>query len=427
VQPLLDAIVDYLPSPIDVPPVEGVNSEGVLETRSANRKENFCGLAFKLASDPFVDNLTYLRVYSGSLRLGDKVFNSVKHKQEKIGRILRMHANKREEIKEISAGDIAGIVGLRFTGTGDTICAAGDTIRLETMEFPEPVISTAIEPKSTADEEKLQASLMKIAFEDPSFRIRKDVDSGQTVISGMGELHLEIIVDRLFREFKVAANVGNPQVAYKETVEVASRAEGLFDHQAGSKSQYGHVWLEVSPLARGAGFVFQNRVPAGNIPAEFIPAIERGVAGSLDSGFLIGFPTTDIQVSLVDGSYHEENSSEQAFGVAAAIAVRNALAKASPVLLEPVMELEIVVPEASLGDVVGDLSSKRARIMGMDVRRDDVQVVTAQVPLAEMFGYSTSLRSATQGRASFSMQFAAYDRVPDKIAEKIIKRIKGYV
>jgi elongation factor G len=427
VQPLLDAIVDYLPSPIDVPPVEGVNSEGVLETRSASRKENFCGLAFKLASDPFVDNLTYLRVYSGSLRLGDKVFNSVKHKQEKIGRILRMHANKREEIKEISAGDIAGIVGLRFTGTGDTICAAGDTIRLETMEFPEPVISTAIEPKSTADEEKLQASLMKIAFEDPSFRIRKDVDSGQTVISGMGELHLEIIVDRLFREFKVAANVGNPQVAYKETVEVASRAEGLFDHQAGSKSQYGHVWLEVSPLARGAGFVFQNSVPAGNIPAEFIPAIERGVAGSLDSGFLIGFPTTDIQVSLVDGSYHEENSSEQAFGVAAAIAVRNALAKASPVLLEPVMELEIVVPEASLGDVVGDLSSKRARIMGMDVRRDDVQVVTAQVPLAEMFGYSTSLRSATQGRASFSMQFAAYDRVPDKIAEKIIKRIKGYV
>jgi elongation factor G len=427
VQPLLDAIVDYLPSPIDVPPVEGVNSEGVLETRSASRKENFCGLAFKLASDPFVDNLTYLRVYSGSLRLGDKVFNSVKHKQEKIGRILRMHANKREEIKEISAGDIAGIVGLRFTGTGDTICAAGDTIRLETMEFPEPVISTAIEPKSTADEEKLQASLMKIAFEDPSFRIRKDVDSGQTVISGMGELHLEIIVDRLFREFKVAANVGNPQVAYKETIEVASRAEGLFDHQAGSKSQYGHVWLEVSPLARGAGFVFQNRVPAGNIPAEFIPAIERGVAGSLDSGFLIGFPTTDIQVSLVDGSYHEENSSEQAFGVAAAIAVRNALAKASPVLLEPVMELEIVVPEASLGDVVGDLSSKRARIMGMDVRRDDVQVVTAQVPLAEMFGYSTSLRSATQGRASFSMQFAAYDRVPDKIAEKIIKRIKGYV
>jgi elongation factor G len=427
VQPLLDAIVDYLPSPIDVPPVEGVNSEGVLEVRTASRKENFCGLAFKLASDPFVDNLTYLRVYSGSLRLGDKVFNSVKHKQEKIGRILRMHANKREEIKEITAGDIAGIVGLRFTGTGDTICAPGDTIRLETMEFPEPVISTAIEPKSTADEEKLQASLAKIALEDPSFRIRRDVDSGQTVISGMGELHLEIIVDRLSREFKVAANVGNPQVAYKETIEVVGRAEGLFDHQAGSKSQYGHVWLEVSPLDRGSGFVFLNRIPAGNIPAEFIPAIERGIAGSLDSGFLIGFPTTDIQVSLVDGSYHEENSSEQAFGVAASIAVRNALAKASPVLLEPVMELEIVVPEASLGDVVGDLSSKRARIMGMDVRRDGVQVVTAQVPLAEMFGYSTSLRSATQGRASFSMQFAAYDRVPDKIAEKIIKRIKGYV
>lgn len=427
VQPLLDAIVDYLPSPVDVPPVEGVNSVGEVEIREASRKGKFCGLAFKLASDPFVDNLTYLRVYSGTLKLGDKVFNSVKHKQEKIGRILKMHANKREEVKEVAAGDIAGLVGLKFTGTGDTICEAGGTIRLETMEFPEPVISTAIEPKSSADEEKLQASLAKIAFEDPSFRIRTDADSGQTVISGMGELHLEIIVDRLFREFKVAASVGNPQVAYKETVEIESRAEGLFEQQSSSKPQYGHVWLEVAPLPRGAGFEFRNLIPAGNVPAEFIPAIERSITDNLDSGVLIGFPTTDIRVSLVDGSYHEENSSEQAFGVAAAIALRNALVQNRSVLLEPVMELEIVLPEASLGDVIADLSSKRAKILGMDVRQEGIQVITAQVPLAEMFGYSTSLRSATQGRASFNMQFAVYDIVPDKIAQKIIKRIKGFV
>ena len=426
VQPLLDAIVDYLPSPVDVPPIEGINIDGETEVREASRKEKFCGLAFKLASDPFVDNLTYLRVYSGSLKVGDKVFNSIKRKQEKIGRILKMHANKREEIKEVAAGDIAGLVGLKFTGTGDTICESGDSIVLETMDFPEPVISTAIEPKSTADEDKLQTSLAKVAFEDPSFKIKIDPDSGQTIISGMGELHLEIIVDRLRREFKVAANVGNPQVAYKETIEAAAKAEGLFDQQAATKSQYGHVWLEVSPLARGKGFEFQNLIPQENIPAEFIPAIERGINDSLDSGVLIGFPTTDIRVSLVDGSYHEENSSEQAFGVAAAMALRKALEQAKPILLEPLMELEIVMPEASLGDVVGDLNAKRAKIMGMDVRQGGLQVVTAQVALAEMFGYSTDLRSATQGRASFSMHFASYDRVPDKIAEKIIKRIKGF-
>jgi elongation factor G len=427
VQPLLDAIVDYLPSPVDVPPIEGVNSEGGVEVREASGQERFCGLVFKLASDPFVDNLAYLRVYSGSLKAGDKVYNPVKHKQEKIGRILKMHANKREEIKEVGVGEIAGLVGLRFTGTGDTICQLGDSIKLETMIFPEPVISTAIEPKSTADEDKLQASLAKVAFEDPSFRMRKDADTGQTIISGMGELHLEIIVDRLLREFKVAANVGNPQVAYKETVEGESRAEGLFDQQAGSKPQYGHVWLEIAPLERGGGFEFKNCISAGSIPAEFIPAIERGVTDGLDSGVLIGFPTTDVRVSLVGGSYHEENSSEQAFGVAASMALRNALSQAGPILLEPVMELEIVLPEASLGDVVGDLNSKRAKILGMDARQDGVQVVTAQVPLAEMFGYSTSLRSATQGRANFSMQFAAYDKVPVKVAEKIIKRIKGFV
>jgi len=427
VQPLLDAIVDYLPAPVDVPPIEGINGEGDTEVRKASRQENFCGLVFKLASDPFVDNLAYLRVYSGVLKVGDKVYNPVKRKQEKIGRILKMHANKREEVKEIGAGEIAGLVGLRFTGTGDTICQPGDTIMLETMIFPEPVISTAIEPKSTADEDKLQASLAKIAFEDPSFRMRKDSDTGQTIISGMGELHLEIIVDRLLRDFKVAANVGNPQVAYKETIEGEGRAEGLFDQQAGSKPQYGHVWLEIAPLERGAGFEFENCIPAGNIPPEFIPAIERGVSDGLDSGVMIGFPTTDLRVSLVDGSYHEENSSEQAFGVAASMALRKALSQADPVLLEPVMELEIVLPDANLGDVVGDLNSKRAKILGIDARQDGVQVVTAQVPLAEMFGYSTSLRSATQGRGNFSMQFAAYDIVPEKVADKIIKRIKGFV
>jgi len=427
VQPLLDAIVDYLPSPVDVPPVEGENSAGELETRKASDKERFCGLAFKLASDPFVDNLTYVRIYSGILKLGSKVFNPGKHKQEKIGRILKMHANKREEVKEVAAGDIAALVGMRFTGTGDTLCEMGDSIRLETMEFPEPVISTAIEPKSTADEDKLKDSLAKIAKEDPSFTVRIDPDTGQTIISGMGELHLDIIVDRLLREFKVAANVGNPQVAYKETIAAEGRAEGLFEQQAVGKSQYGHVWLEVAPLPRGAGFEFENRIPTGNIPEEFIPAIERGITDSLDSGVLIGFPTVDLKVSLVDGSYHEENSSEQAFGVAAAMAFRKALEQAHAVLLEPIMELEIVLPEASLGDVIADLNSKRAKIMGMAARQAGIQMVTAQVALAEMFGYSTDLRSATQGRASFSMQFANYDLVPERIAEKIVKRIKGFI
>jgi len=427
VQPLLDAIVDYLPSPLDVPPVKGHGPDGEELIREASSTEKFCGLAFKLASDPFVDKLTYLRVYSGRLHSGDKVFNSVKHKQEKIGRILKMHANKREEVKEIETGDIAALVGLKFTSTGDTLCESGDNIRLETMDFPEPVISTAIEPKSTADEDKLQAALDKVSLEDPSFRVKKDPDSGQTIISGMGELHLEIIVDRLLREFKVAANVGKPQVAYKETIEAAGRGEGLFEHQVAGKAHYGHVWLAVTPLERGAGYEFENRLKPESIPAEYLPAIERGIKDSLDSGVLIGFPVVDLRVSLVDGSYHEEHSSEQAFGVAANMAFRHALEQAGSVLLEPIMELEIVLPEASLGDVIGDLNSKRARILGMEPGLEGLQVVTAQVPLAEMFGYSTSLRSATQGRASFTMQYATYDRVPDRVAEQIIKRIKGFV
>ena len=426
VQPLLDAIIDYLPSPLDVPPVEGHGPDGELLTRAPSSNDKFCALAFKLASDPFVDKLTYLRVYSGRLKSGDKVFNSVKHKQEKIGRILRMHANKREEVKEIEAGDIVALVGMKFTSTGDTLCETGDNIRLETMEFPEPVISTAIEPRSTADEEKLQISLDKVALEDPSFRVKKDPDTGQTIISGMGELHLEIIVDRLQREFKVAANVGRPQVSYKETIEAEARGEGIFDQLVGGKSLYGHVCLEVSPLDRGKGIVFESRVPPELIPAELLPAVERGVRGSLDSGVLLGFPVVDIRVCLVDGSRHEDSFSEQAFGVASTMALRDALAKAKPALLEPIMELEIVLPETNLGDVISDLNSKRARILGMDSRLQGIQVVTAQVPLAEMFGYSTALRSATQGRASFTMQFNSYDRVSDRIAEQIIKRIKGF-
>jgi len=426
VQPLLDAILDFLPSPLDVPPVVGLGSDGELITREASSKQKFCALAFKLASDPFVDKLTYLRVYSGKLKSGDKVFNSVKNKQEKIGRILLMHANKREEIKEIEAGDIVALVGMKFTTTGDTLCEIGDNIRLETMDFPEPVISTAIEPRSAADEDKLQTSLEKIALEDPSFQIRKDPDSGQTIISGMGELHLEIIVDRLHREFKVAANVGKPQVSYKESIESQARAEGVFDQQMSGKSLYGHVWLEIEPLARGAGIVFESRIPPNCLPAEVLPAIERGVRGSLDSGVLVGFPVVDVRVSLVDGSYHEENTSDQAFGVATSIAIRKAMEMAHPILLEPIMELEIVLPEANLGDVISDLNSKRARIQGMESRHEGIQVVTAQVPLAEMFGYSTGLRSATQGRASYTMQFCTYDRVPDRIADQIIKRVKGF-
>lgn len=426
VQPLLDAIVDYLPSPLDVPPVEGHGPDGELLIRQASSKEKFCALAFKLASDPFVDKLTYLRIYSGRLKSGDKVFNSVKHKQEKIGRILRMHANKREDVKEVETGDIVALVGLKFTSTGDTLCETGDNIRLETMDFPEPVISTAIEPRSTADEDKLQASLEKVALEDPSFRVKKDQDSGQTIISGMGELHLEIIVDRLQREFKVAANVGRPQVSYKETIQLEARGEGLFDQQMAGKSLYGHVWLEVSPLARGTGVVFEDRTTPGLVPMELLSAIERGVRSSLDSGVLVGFPVVDVRVALIDGSYKEDNPSEQALGVAATMALRQALANAQPVLLEPIMELEIVLPEINLGDVISDLNSKRAKIIGMDSRQEGIQVVTAQVPLAEMFGYSTGLRSATQGRASFTMQFNSYDLVPDRISDQVVKRIKGF-
>ena len=426
VQPLLDAVVAYLPSPLDAPPVQGVNADGGLETRKASDDENLSALVFKLTSDPFVDILAYVRVYSGVIKVGDRVYNPGKKKKEKIGRIVKMHANKREEVGELKAGDIGAVVGLRFSITGDSLCESGDTFTLDTMDFPEPVISVAIEPKGKADEEKLKDSLAKIALEDPSFTVSIDPDSGQTLISGMGELHLEIIVDRLIREFKVGANIGKPQVAYKETVTALGKAEGKFEHPTtAGKSQYGHVWLQVAPLERGEGFRFESCIAEDVIPPAIIPAIEKAVHDSLDAGTLIGFPIVDLKVSLVDGSYRDEDSTEQAFGVAAAMAFRKAVSEAGPVLLEPVMDVEIILPESYLGEVISDLTAKRAKIHGMDSRDGARQAVKAQVPLAEMFGYSTDLRSATQGRANFTMQFAAYDRVPDHISEKIIKRIRG--
>jgi len=426
VQPLLDAVVAYLPSPLDAPPVQGVNADGVMETRRASDDENLSALVFKLTSDPFVDILAYVRVYSGVIKVGDRVYNPGKKKKEKIGRIVKMHANKREEVGELKAGDIGAVVGLRFSITGDSLCESGDTFTLDTMDFPEPVISVAIEPKGKADEEKLRDSLAKIALEDPSFTVSIDPDSGQTLISGMGELHLEIIVDRLIREFKVGANIGKPQVAYKETVTALGKAEGKFEHPTtAGKSQYGHVWLQVEPLERGEGFRFESCIAEDVIPLAIVPAIEKAVHDSLDAGTLIGFPIVDLKVTLVDGSYRDEDSTEQAFGVAAAMAFRKAVSEAGPVLLEPVMDVEIILPESYLGEVISDLTAKRAKIHGMDSRDGARQAVKAQVPLAEMFGYSTDLRSATQGRANFTMQFAAYDRVPDHISGKIIKRIRG--
>ena len=425
VQPLLDAVVAYLPSPLDVPPVVGINKEGGAESRQASEQEKFCALAFKMVADSFVGNLGFIRIYSGLLKVGDKVYNPAKAKQEKVGRIVKMHANKREEVAQIGAGEIAALVGLRFTSTGDTLCAMGDTIRLETMEFPEPVIGIAIEPKGKADEEKLQESLAKIALEDPSFRVTSNPETGQQIISGMGELHLEIIVDRLLRVFKVGANVGKPQVAYKESISQAVRCEGRFNPQAGGKSQYGHVWLTLEPLARGEGQIFACQVEEELVPAGFVAAVRKSVESCFDSGALLGFPVIDIKVVLVDGSYHEDDSTEQAFGVAANMAFRKGCQEAGPVLLEPVMALEVTLPEAFLGEVIGDLNSKRAKILGMESLIAGYQVIKAHAPLAELFGYSTDLRSTTQGRANFSMQFAAYDIVPGRIAEQIVKKVRG--
>ncbi len=424
IQPLLNAVIDYLPSPLDVPPVEGLDKAQETITRKPTVEEKFCGLVFKLMSDAFVENLVFMRVYSGSLKVGDKIFNPVKKKKEKISKLLKLHANKREEVREITAGDIGAVVGLKFTTTGDTLCASGDYIVLESMEFPDPVIGVAIEPRSKAEEKKLTETLDKIAVEDPSFKITTNEDTGQTIISGMGELHLEIIVDRLLNEFKVSANVGTPQVAYKEAISERVEAEGKFEQLTGSKGQYGHVVLEINPLERGSGFIFENKVDEETIPARFLEAIKKGVVDSLDAGPLIGYPLTDLQVNLVGGSYDEEDSTEMAFGVSAVKALRKASSEAGPVLLEPLMDLEVVTPDEYLGDVISDLNSKRAKIGGVEAAKD-LQIVSAHVPLSEMFGYSTSLRSATQGRANFTMQFAEYDIVPAVKADVIIKKIRG--
>jgi elongation factor G len=425
VQQLLDAIVDYLPAPCDVPPVTGKNADtGEEEVRKANDTEPFAALAFKVMTDPFVGQLTFLRVYSGVMAAGSYVFNSTKGTKERVGRLLKMHANKREDIKEVSAGDIAAAVGLKSTLTGDTLSDDKKPVILEAMEFPEPVISVAIEPKTKADQERLGQSLAKLTQEDPSFRVATNEETGQTIISGMGELHLEIIVDRLLREFKVGANVGKPQVAYRETVKTPSKAEGKFVRQSGGRGQYGHVYIELEPQEPGKGFGFESKVVGGAVPREYFNAVEKGIREAGENGILAGYPVVDVKATLYDGSYHEVDSSEMAFKIAGSMAFKEAAKKAKPVLLEPIMSVEVVTPEEYMGDVIGDLNSRRGKIQSME-KRGKAQIIKAHVPLSEMFGYATDLRSRTQGRATYTMQFANYDEVPKSISEAIIAKVKG--
>ena len=424
VQTLLDAVVDFLPSPLDKPPVEGVDPDGKVEIRKAADDAPFSALAFKIMSDPFVGALTFFRGYSGKMESGSYVLNSSRGRRERIGRLLKMHANKREEIKEVYAGDIAAAVGLRDTRTGDTLSDDAKPVILESIEFPDPVIDIAIEPKTKADQEKLGTSLAKLATEDPSFRVRSDKETGQTIIAGMGELHLEIIVDRLLREFKVDANVGKPQVAYRETVRKTVNNEHKFVRQTGGRGQYGHVLLRIEPREPGAGFEFKDEVKGGTVPREYIPAVEKGIREALDSGVLAGYPVVDIGVALYDGSYHEVDSSEMAFKIAASICFKEACQKASPVILEPIMAVEVVVAEEFMGDVIGNLSGRRGKIQGMEPR-GGAQVIASEVPLKEMFGYATELRSMTQGRATYTMQFAHYEPVPAAIAQEITAKAVG--
>ena len=422
VQPLLDAVVDYLPAPDEVADIRGISvATGEEVIRKSADEEPFAALAFKVMTDPYVGKLVFLRVYSGVLSSGSYVLNSTKGKKERIGRLLRMHANHREEITSICAGDIVAAVGLKDTSTGDTLCAEEGAVILESMQFPEPVIAVAIEPKTKADQEKMSLSLQKLAEEDPTFRTYTDEETGQTIISGMGELHLEIIVDRLIREFKVGANVGKPQVAYKETITKTVQAEGRFIRQTGGRGQYGHVWLELAPREPGSGFEFVNKVVGGVVPKEYIPAVEAGVKEASLNGVLAGYPVIDVSVTVYDGSYHDVDSSEMAFRIAGSMAFKAGLQKADPILLEPVMKVEVTVPEEYMGDVMGDLNSRRGRIEGMEAA-NRVQVIRAKVPLAEMFGYATDLRSRTQGRGVFSMEFSHYEPVPKSIAEQIINR-----
>ena len=424
VQNLLDAAIDYMPSPLDIPAIQGVDQAGEVIERRADDSEPFSALGFKIMTDPFVGQLSFIRVYSGVLQSGSYVYNSAKGKRERIGRLLKMHANSREEVKEVFAGDIAAAVGLKYTTTGDTLCDESNPVVLESIEFPEPVISIAIEPKTKADQEKLGISLQKLASEDPSFRVKTDEETGQTIISGMGELHLEIIVDRLLREFKVDANVGKPQVAYRETIGKKVKVEGKFVRQSGGRGQYGHVWLEVEPQEPGKGYEFVDAIKGGVVPREYIPAVDKGIQEATDNGVLAGFPVVDVKVTLFDGSYHEVDSSEMAFKIAGSMGFKEGCKKASPILLEPIMSVEVVVPEDYTGDVIGDLNSRRGKIMGMDSRAG-AQVVSAMVPLANMFGYATILRSATQGRATYTMTFDHYEPVPKSVSDEIVAKIKG--
>ena len=422
-QAMLDAVIDYMPSPIDVPAITGIAGGATEreEERPSSDETPFAALAFKIATDPFVGTLTFFRVYSGVLKSGDSVFNPVKGKRERFGRLLQMHANDREEIKEVRAGDIAAAVGLKDVTTGDTLCAQDAVIALERMDFPEPVISVAVEPRTKSDQDKMGVALFKLAQEDPSFRVRTDEESGQTIISGMGELHLEIIVDRMKREFNVAANVGTPQVSYRETIRAQIEQEGRFVRQSGGRGQYGHVYLRLEPQEPGGGFEFVNEIVGGVVPKEYIPAVGKGVEEAMTSGILAGFPVVDVKVTLYDGSYHEVDSSEMAFKIAGSMGFKEGAAKARPVLLEPIMKVEVVTPEGYMGDVMGDLNSRRGMVQGMDDAPSG-KIVRAEVPLAEMFGYATDLRSATQGRATYSMEFAKYKEVPAGIAEAISKK-----
>ncbi|MBI2951979.1 elongation factor G, partial [bacterium] len=425
VQKLLDAVVDYLPSPVDLKEVPGFDPGSKEEQRrTVSDSEPFCALAFKIMTDPYVGRLTYFRVYSGSLKAGSYILNVNKDRRERIGRLLQMHANKREEIEEVYAGDIAAVVGLKDTATGDTLASEKHPILLEAMQFAKPVIDVAIEPKTKADQEHLGTSMAKLMEEDPTFRVSTNPDTGQTIISGMGELHLEIIVDRLLREFKVAANVGRPQVAYKESIRKRVKSEGRFVRQSGGRGQYGHVLIEMGPGEPGSGFVFEDKVVGGTIPREFIKPVQQGIAEALSSGVLAGYPVEDVYVALYDGSYHDVDSSEMAFKIAGSMAFKEGARKADPYLLEPVFDVEVVVPGEYMGEVIGDLNSRRGNIMGI-VNRPDAQVVTAVVPLNEMFGYATRLRSLTQGRAIYTMQFSRYQEVPKGIADEIVAKVRG--
>jgi len=425
VQHLLDAVVDYMPAPTDVPPIKGIDPVTKAEiTRSADDKGPFAALAFKIMTDPFVGQLTFFRVYSGVAESGTSVLNATKDKRERFGRLLKMHANKREEIKEVYSGDIAAAVGMKYTTTGDTLCDEKVVCLLEAMEFPEPVISVAVEPKTKADQEKMGIAIGKLCHEDPSLRVRTDEETGQTILSGMGELHLEIIIDRMFREFKVAANVGAPQVAYRETITKKVEVQGKFVRQSGGRGQYGDCWLRIEPLEPGSGFVFSDEIKGGVIPKEYIPAVGKGAEEAATRGVIAGFPMVDIKVAVFDGSYHDVDSSEMAFKIAGSMGFKEGAVKAAPILLEPVMKVEVVAPEDYMGDVMGDLSSRRGRIMGME-SRGGAQVINAHVPLANMFGYSTDLRSATQGRATYTMHFDHYEQVPKAVSEEIIAKVKG--